>query len=883
MRSIRPRSMLVGFGALVVLSAAGPVNFATAGAVTRTAEQQNVTTTDTDGDGKLDAITSAEAATSAAAQGEPVEDLSKRTETAQTFANPNGTFTAEIYPAPVRIEDSDGSWQKVDLDLTKKPDGSWAPKVSPTDVTVDGGSSKEAVRVTFETGESLAVTWPTRLPTPTVKGGVATYKLSGTTSLVVATTLTGANAHIVLSAPPADDDPVFELGLRAEGADVTESAGGLKIGDGDGKTIGTTSHLVAWDADTDASGDPTTVVPLEADLETVSENGDVTTSTLSLTTPDEFLSDPTTTYPVTIDPNIASVNRDADTWMRSGNASQGGDFRLISGKLNGSSNTNPARAYQLWDISAFAGKNVLYSQLDLWQYYAYDCSNRLTNVWAVTSPWSTGTTWPDRPSMNSTSPYLSTSFGNTRGASGCSQSWATAVTTNLAKGWASGSVPNYGVALVAGDETRSSYERRFCSANPASGTDCYHPDFAPRLSVNYTSYPATASTPAVSVSGSEVTVSSKVSDADGGQVKAKFQVKDLLGNEVYKGYSSYVNSGGTATLLLPRLRTGNYTVKAWGNDGSLESLTGSAAKSFYYRTSVQVGATFEDGSTITYDVTSGVQSVAAPSGVNVLTSEAGKVNGEGLLQLGVPDVPAELGAPSETDFTIGPDDVEDSTTEVGGLPNVEGEVGEVIGAPSIQSGSTSAASNVPMGYKLYGNNRVDSTHYKSRKWYLWHSEWEGNWIFGGWVKKAEVDMKYAQTLNGGSSRLWNLTTEVRWKFGYRFDYKYTAWCGVVRRNARDETCKTKDSTADPVDEEDLVCEWVAGYGCGTDRWYDIGKNHTGYAKYPLIRFKVSWYTDDGDMSTIVAKARGWDARHKTGWKLASATGGDQATYSVSPG
>lgn len=565
----RIRSALLGVGALTLIATTAPFGTAIASPNNEPTAATATAVRDSDGDGTLDAQTSALASAKASEEKAPVEDLSKRTTTTQTFANPDGTFTAQIAAAPVRVKGTDGTWADVDLDLTRRDDGTWAPKTSPTDVVVDGGAANEAVRVKFSDDQSLAITWPTALPAPRIKGGVATYVLSKSTDLVVATTLAGANAHIVLKSRPAADDPVFELGLRAENVSVAESAGGLKVTDETGDEIGKASHLVAWDADVNAAGDPKTLVPLEAQVAADSRKGDVSTATLSLSAPDAFLQDPETNYPVTIDPNISAMNRDADTWMRSGDGSQGSDYRLISGKIGGSNNTNPARAFLLWNMSAVAGKNILYSQLDMWQYSSYDCTNRTTNIWVNTTDWTAGTSWPNRPDMSSSGVWSSV-FGNTAGASGCGQSWASANTTNMVRGWADGRLANYGVALVAGDEEKSSYERKFCSANPASGTSCTTVDRAPRLSVNYNTTPNAPAAPTGSSNGSTANISAQVSDADGGNVRAHFVVK-RNGTTVYNGYSGFVSSGGQASVSVPNLNDGFYTVFAYANDGTAES------------------------------------------------------------------------------------------------------------------------------------------------------------------------------------------------------------------------------------------------------------------------------------------------------------------------
>lgn len=194
------------------------------------------------------------ASVTARLKGSRVEDLSQRTESTSTFVNPDGTWTTEDHGAPIRVM-QDGEWRDVDLDLVKQADGTWAPKVSPVDVVVDGGGSSEAGEVSFGDGTSLAVTWPGgTLPTPTVDGGVATYKVSDTTDLLVTMTNEGLNTWLRLNEKPKDTDQAFTFGLKADGVDVNEHGDGLTVTDDDGKRVGGVSQLEAWDAQTDADG-----------------------------------------------------------------------------------------------------------------------------------------------------------------------------------------------------------------------------------------------------------------------------------------------------------------------------------------------------------------------------------------------------------------------------------------------------------------------------------------------------------------------------------------------------------------------------------------------------------------------------------------------------
>jgi len=58
----------------------------------------------------------------------PVLVTSLTSETAQTWALPDGTFKTSVALAPVRTQDTAGRWVDVDLTLVRRPDGSVAPR-----------------------------------------------------------------------------------------------------------------------------------------------------------------------------------------------------------------------------------------------------------------------------------------------------------------------------------------------------------------------------------------------------------------------------------------------------------------------------------------------------------------------------------------------------------------------------------------------------------------------------------------------------------------------------------------------------------------------------------------------------------------------------------
>ncbi len=569
--------------------------------------------TDSDGDGTFDRPDTVSAALTARLSKKPVEDLSARTETSTTIVNPDGTFTTKEFASSVRVENEVGDWEKINLELEEANDGSYAPKASPVDVTVSGGGDKDAATVDLQGDQSLAVTWPEKLPEPKVDGGVATYTVSDTSDLQVVTTGGGVATRLVLKSKPAADDPIFTFGLRTDSLDIEESRpGSLTVTDDNGKRVGSSAVLKAWDASRDEAGDPTNVVTLDANLKAGSQSGDVTTQSLELTTPEGFLDDPKTKYPVVIDPDINAVTFTRDTWIRSGDGAEfGEDYRLLVGSVHSHSNANQTYSMLQWSNSELAGKDVTAATMGLYQYDANSCDPKQMDINPLSAGFTEGTAqWSNRPGIQSTDGVSTTeNRGGTLGPTCVTNGFITVDVVEMTKKWAKGSsnggYSNYGVRLSVPSASASdnTFERRFCSSEPdSSASTCSSTSKVPYLSVTYNGSPNKATKPTVdpSVSVSDVfhtatatpTLSTVVSDPEKSSVRARFKVLDGS-TVVYDGMSDYVASGGTAALKLPSPLTDDktYTVQAWGNDGHSDSLSGSSTTKVYINTSPPGGLT----------------------------------------------------------------------------------------------------------------------------------------------------------------------------------------------------------------------------------------------------------------------------------------------------
>src|SRR4051794_11747834 len=59
-------------------------------------------------------------------------------ETSETTANPDGTWTLRTYAHPVRVKQS-GTWQALDTTLVRRADGGIGPKAALVDLTLSPG------------------------------------------------------------------------------------------------------------------------------------------------------------------------------------------------------------------------------------------------------------------------------------------------------------------------------------------------------------------------------------------------------------------------------------------------------------------------------------------------------------------------------------------------------------------------------------------------------------------------------------------------------------------------------------------------------------------------------------------------------------------------
>lgn len=511
--------------------------------------------------------------------GRPVEVTGLDDATTTTFVKPDGSFATAVAAGPIRVLDSAGDYQPIDLTLAPATPGvstalplgtSIAPQVSATHIGFSNGGvgTTAALTVTPPGGapQSIGFGWSSPLPTPSLAGAVATYAnvlpvAAPGTSMVLRATATGFDQSLVLThAPLVPLKITIPLNLPPGVQVVSSPDGAFRFVDPDGKLLASAPESVVYGAPVDQA----TGLPVQSTRVPVQVVNSSTGTSLQITPPMSFLTNPATTYPVVIDP-ATSLHSASDTWVENDYSSnQNGSTELREGTWGSDS---IARSLLSFNVSGLKGKDVLSATLSVYQYHSWSCSARTQNLLRVTSAWdpstvsysgaSSGTT--SQPSVN-TSPVATVNDAHGYSSS-CDADWSrfsSAGLASLIEGWANGTTANYGVELRAADETDTYAWKRFYSTNNGS--------YVPTLTVNYDSYPGTAAgrsvtpcsavcTPQPITNDRTPVLTAKTTDPDGTPLRYDFEVWDGTSSSptvrVASGSVSNVASGATAKWSPP--------------------------------------------------------------------------------------------------------------------------------------------------------------------------------------------------------------------------------------------------------------------------------------------------------------------------------------------
>ncbi|MGW0607846.1 DNRLRE domain-containing protein [Streptomyces sp. NPDC002640] len=529
----------------------------------------------------------------ATSKGQRVELVSRRTETSSTYVNPDGTLTSQAYAGPIRVKQEDGSWDEIDTALI---DGGSAlePQTAAADITVSDGGDKRLASVS-QGGASLTMGWEDTLPEPQVSDDTASYAIGDEQTLNVTALKEGFSQNVTLDSAPTGQLS-FRIPVTLKGLTLSESGSGhLLLKDSAGDIVAEAPAPMMWDSSVDAkSGESQHLARIDTEVETASDGRQAL-----VLRPDPSYFDQNLTYPVIVDPTT-TLAASTDTWVATNYPdSQVSSTELKSGTYD--AGVTKARSYLKFDVSRFAGLDIIDTNLALFSTWSSSCEGGSgTVVRRVTENWASSTvTWGTQPAATATGEVISTA------AKGFSTTACPAGTVSfdidaIVRAWTSGS-PNYGVVVRGVNEDDSLTWRRYRSANYASGSDGAS---EPHLTVTYNSHPevppATALSPATTSAGTKYVtsltpvLSTRIDDVDpGARVRVQYAVApDPVHNDTtytLTADSAYVDSGEAAAFAIPAdapLKNGTHLrLRARTYDGTDFSKAWSAWQTFTVDTS----------------------------------------------------------------------------------------------------------------------------------------------------------------------------------------------------------------------------------------------------------------------------------------------------------
>lgn len=676
LRRLRNRVLVPLLAVGISLAAVPPMAAASADAATPAAKPNPASTSGTTRstvDGATAAVSGLTAAQSASAatasrqaqaSGKPVTVPALTTDYSTTTANPSGSFTYDESALPEQMQ-RDGAWVPVSTTLMRNADGSYSPTATLSSLTVSGGGSGALATMT-DGSDSLAVSWPTKLPAPTVSGSTATYRnvLPGVDLQVTATVYGGfSDVLVVRNAQAAANPALASLRFPVSTHGVTlsaDAAGNLTAADSGGQPVFTAAAPSMWDSNTALPA--SNAKRVTADPSSVAAPGLAATQrplgvhlsggALTLQTNHALLTAKDTHFPVFIDPSYApqhyadGAKQDFDEvkqgspcdavslYNNTGSAGDDGQLGVGYDDFAGGCDGIMRAYYQLAVPSSIYGSTVSAAYLDSTVVYAAadgtNDGNKAVLHW--TSPINSKTDWDNQPAAGTTVTTASFNTGNNFPNTAVSFT----VTAQM-KDAASAKWSNWTVGIRSGFEGSSDDIDfvRFADNPHLEITYDHTPDVPAKANMTATS--GTESLPCVTASPfpwlgktasvTPPTLTAKIADPDGDAMSAAFTYWKSGGTTATLTSAIVANNGAAKVTLPSSFITGLGTTttstiefKATAYDGLLRSAA-SVTCEFNYDPTTPAAPTIS--STAYPPAASGTGDAAGTTGAFTLSAASG--------------------------------------------------------------------------------------------------------------------------------------------------------------------------------------------------------------------------------------------------------------------
>jgi hypothetical protein len=523
----------------------------------------------------------------AAATGQRVLVDRLTTGTTEVFANPDGSFTAEMFVEPVRVRKA-GAWVSVDATLVVNADGSWSPMASVTEMRFSGGGAGPLFSV-MRGGVSVDVSWPEALPAPEVSGNTATYReVYPGVDLEVSAAGSAVTHRVVVKTREAAQDPrvrTITYGHVVSGGQrLARPAGaGFVVTDMFGEPVFESPEPLMWDSSSmagtaarvsgswavgTAAPSSRDVLPATGDSADEPREGDqvadlpVSLGSDSVTVAPSLamLDSPSTTFPVSIDPTTAPA---ISNWTMVDAAWPGVSYYKYTSADQGVGYQNFSawsrkRLFYGFTTSGLNSTQIVDAKFSAYEVYSAVCTAGTVDAY-LAGDVSSGTTWNNQPGRLT---GILSSFSVKAGRSDCNPGgyWGTWTVTDAVKNRVAAKASLTTIQLAGRSETTYSSWMRF--AGPAHPTVSWRP----KLSVTYNNPPAATPTssmkapdtatacatsatgaPRINPTSSSAYLYAKAYDAQGGTLYSQFRVSQ--GSTVKGTYTTpaFTSTAGTWT------------------------------------------------------------------------------------------------------------------------------------------------------------------------------------------------------------------------------------------------------------------------------------------------------------------------------------------------
>lgn len=349
----------------------------------------------------------------ARAQGTEVEAVSMRTSTREVFAQPDGRLKASLSTVPQRVQ-RDGKWLPINTELAAG-DGRVEPKAAGLGLAFSGGGESEPLVRLSKDGKSFALTWPGKLPAPSVDGSTAKYAdvLPGVDLRMTARNDGYEQLVVVKTREAAQHVKNIRFGLKTDGLELKPGVNGsFTMVDAAGAKVFEVPSSLMWDSKqrgyTEAPRTDRELVGVE-----------IAADALTLVPHQGLLNDPATVYPVYIDPapyesgnnGWTTVYDDGTHAMREGTHWNGKDTEAENPdywwiKTNPTARSGRAygwnlktRTYFQYNTSFLDGKRISSARLDVEVVHSASCYGSDHNHRLYQSRWDVdaNTNWNNQP------------------------------------------------------------------------------------------------------------------------------------------------------------------------------------------------------------------------------------------------------------------------------------------------------------------------------------------------------------------------------------------------------------------------------------------------------------------------------------------------------